>query len=63
MIILLFIHCIGFGVLLGRGLKSRYAPYLGASLDATLACGVMFWTENQSNKCYNQSSTDILCDY
>lgn len=63
MIILLFIHCVGFGVLLCRELKSRYAPYFGACLGAMLACGVMFWAENQSDKCYNQSSTDILCDY
>lgn len=62
-IILLFIYCIGFGVVLGRRLKSRYAPYFGACFGAMLACGVMFWAESQSDKCYNQSSTDILCDY
>lgn len=64
LIILFFIHCIGFGVILGRRItKSRHAPYFGACLGAIFACGVMFWAVNQSDRCYNQSSTDYLCDY
>lgn len=63
LIILLFIHCIGFGVVLCRKLtKSRYASYYGACLGAMFACGIMFWAVNQSDRCFNQSSTDYLCE-